>query len=273
MNPINGASSLPAMAGPAPATSSHQPQTSWPGLATASAGLGVLLDDEAVARFTRYRDLLLERNTQFNLTAVRQPEEIERRLFLNALAMLPWIDQFLGTLSNTTAHTARLIDIGSGAGFPGLALKIARPNLDVTLVDATAKKVAFLQDVISVLEMDKVHAIHGRAEVLGHQSDFRERFMLATARGVAALPQLLEWVLPFLDVGGEALLPKGLDLAEELQAGKRAARKLGGELQSAHVIPPGDTRLVIARKTTLTARSFPRHAGVSRRLPLGGGIG
>jgi 16S rRNA (guanine527-N7)-methyltransferase len=269
VNPKSGAPLLLAPAGMLPSTDSRTSDDSWSGLAVEASFIGVELDPLASARFTRYRDLLLERNAHVNLTAIRQPVEIERRLYLDALAMLPAIDAFLETEGQNCQ--ARLIDIGSGAGFPGLVLKIARPALDVTLVDATAKKVAFVGDVIADLELAGVRAVHGRAEELGQNPRYREQFEIATARAVASLPVLLEFVLPFLDVGGRAFLPKGLAIDDELTAGRRAAKRLGAEIVSSERVLSGETRLIIAHKTTLTAKAYPRHTGIPARSPLGQG--
>jgi 16S rRNA (guanine527-N7)-methyltransferase len=240
----------------------------WLGLAEESRWIGVPVDREAAARFARFRDLLLDRNAHLNLTAVRDPIEVERRLFLDALAMLPAIDR---EVSPVDLARARLIDIGSGAGFPGLALKIARPHLDVTLVDATAKKVAFIEEVIADLGLAGARAIHGRAEDLGQDPAYRETFALATARAVAALPVLLEYVTPFLAVGGTAYLPKGLTIDEELRRGHRAAKALGAEIVSTEQLPVANTRLVVARKYAPAPAAYPRRTGLPSRDPLGEG--
>ena len=269
MNPIGGASSLPANAGTEAATTLLPPRDDWSGLAEASGRLGVSLDAVALARFARYRDLLLERSAQFNLTAIREPEEIERRLFLDAIAMDPELDRLTGAYGEGTDRSIRLVDVGAGAGFPGLALKIVRPSLDVTLVDATAKKVTFLSEVIAALELERARAVQGRAEELGRDDAYRARFDLATARAVASLPVLLEYVVPFLMIGGTALLPKGLEIAEELRLGRRAAAILGAEIVSADALPFGTTRLVVARKVSPTAAAYPRRVGIPSRDPLG----
>jgi 16S rRNA (guanine527-N7)-methyltransferase len=270
VNAISDAPSLPTTAGYDPATEFLSHPNSWLGLATATEQLDVALDSRAVARLVRYRELLVARNQQVNLTAIRDPDEIERRLFLDALAMLPALDAFVSQLT-PREQPFRLIDVGSGGGFPGLALKIARPDLDVTLVDATAKKVAFLNDVIADLDLPGAQAVHGRAEELGHDANYRERFDLATARAVATLPVLFEYVIPFLRVPGAAFLPKGLAIDEELRAGRRAARALGATVLSADPLPVASTRLVIAHKTAPTPATYPRRTGVPSRAPLGEG--
>lgn len=271
MNSLSGAPSLPAPAGPAAATDFSHPHVPWPGLASASAALGVALDDEMLVRFARYRELLLTWNDRFNLTAIREPDEIERRLFLDALAMVPALDRIVTSVTERTQRAARLVDVGSGAGLPGLALKIARPEIEVTLIDATAKKVAFLDAVIAELALPAARAIHGRAEQLGQDSVYRGQFDVATARAVASLPILLEYAVPFLTVGGSALLPKGLAIEDELRQGQRAAAKLGARIVSADLLADTATRLVVAEKRSPTPTHYPRRTGIPSRAPLGTG--
>lgn len=268
MNPIASVSLPPAHSALAGAAIPDHSESTWAGLSCEAASIGVPLDPLAQSRFARYRALLLERNAQFNLTAIREPIDIERRLFLDALAMLPAIDAFvLGR--RPSAGKMRLIDVGSGAGFPGLALKIARPALNVVLLDATRKKVGFLREVIDALELPAIRAMHGRAEELARDDAFRERFDMATARAVAALPTLLELTVPFLDVGGQAFLPKGLEIAEELQRGACATRQLGAEIILADIAPTAESRLVIVEKLRPTPTMFPRRAGMPNQSPLG----
>lgn len=251
-----------AVADPVP----HDENTQWPGLAVASASLGVPLTPGVQEQLATYLRVLSERNAQFNLTAIRDPEAMERRLFLDAIAMIPTLDRLV---TSRRSSTPRLIDVGSGAGFPGLVLKIVRPALLVTLLDATGKKVRFLDEVIAATALTGIEALHGRAEDLGRNPEYRERYNLATARAVASLPVLLELTTPFLDVGGNALLPKGPDLGEELAQGKKAARLLGCRIESSEVLPAGDTRLIIVEKVTLTPGRYPRPTGIPNQSPLG----
>jgi 16S rRNA (guanine527-N7)-methyltransferase len=269
VNPTGGASSLSAEAGTDAVTTLFPLRDDRSGLAVTAGQLGVSLDDDALRRFARYRDLLLERSAQFNLTAIREAEEIERRLYLDAIAMIPELDHLIDAASDRADGSPRLLDVGAGAGFPGLALKIVRPQLDVTLVDATAKKVAFINEVITTLELKRVRAVQGRAEELGQDSAYRARFDIATARAVASLPVLLEYVVPFLAIGGTALLPKGLEIAEELRRGRRASTMLGAEIVSTVALPIGTTRLVVVRKIAPTAAMYPRRVGIPSRDPLG----
>lgn len=271
VNPTHGALPFPVPAGSAVAIDPSPIAPSWPGLAAAADRIGIALNADALARFARYRDVLLERNAQVNLTAIRDPADIERRLILDALAILPALDAASHRVPRGSGDTIRLVDIGAGAGFPGLPLKIARPALDLTLIDATAKKTAFLSELIADLGLDRARAVHGRAEDLGQDRTYRARFDVATARAVASLPVLLEYVVPFLRVGGTALLPKGLQIDEELREGRRAASILGAEIVSANRLPVAGTRLVVATKARPTSADYPRRPGIPSRSPLGRG--
>ncbi len=269
MNTIYGESSLPAAARSDAVSDFLIPDTTEIELDCVSGRIGVPLDAEAAARLERFRDLLLDRGARFNLTAIRDPDEIDRRLFLDALAMVPALDQVVNRQRSETGGIVQLVDVGSGAGFPGLVLKIVRPSLDVTLIDATAKKVGFLNDVITDLGLEHVRAVHGRAEDLGQSPAFRAQFDVATARAVAALPVLLEYVVPFLKTGGTALMPKGLEISEELRLGGHAASRIGAEIISTVRLPVGATRLVMARKSIATPTVYPRRPGIPTRGPLG----
>jgi 16S rRNA (guanine527-N7)-methyltransferase len=166
-----------------------------------------------------------------------------------------------------------LIDLGTGAGLPGLVLKIARPHLQVTLVDATHKKVRFVQHVIDELGLKDARTIHGRAEDLGHMMDYRQQFAIGTARAVAALPILLELLLPLLETGGSFILPKGGEIEDELSEGNRAAKSLGGRIEHAELLPGTEnepvTRVVRGVKLRSTPSRYPRRAGIPNREPLG----
>ncbi len=230
----------------------------------------IALDDEQVRRFAEYRRLLIEWNGRFNLTAVTDPDEIDRRLFLDALRMVrPFRDVSMPSGSAGEPGPVRMIDIGTGAGFPGLALKIAMPDVDITLVEATGKKVTFLQAVIEELGLSAVTAIHGRAEELAHQPAFRGAFDVCTARGVSSLPALFEMAAPLLRRDGMGLFPKGIDLAEEMANGRRAAGIVGVEIVGSEVIPGSETRLIVVRKAADTPSQYPRRPGMPAREPLG----
>lgn len=226
---------------------------------------GAPLTEQQIAAFQTYRDELLAWNAnRANLTAITNPDEVESRLFLESL----WCTAALPSKSG-----ARLIDIGSGGGFPGLPLAIAYPELHVTLLEATRKKVDFLQHVIGLLGIRNCHAIHGRAEDIGHDSKHREAYDAATARALAPLPALVELCLPFLKVGGVLIAPKGADAGHEVDAASNALSTLGGEAQGIIMPEPdspisADHRLVVIRKVAPTPDTYPRRNGVPTRRPL-----
>jgi 16S rRNA (guanine527-N7)-methyltransferase len=214
----------------------------------------------------RYRDLLLERNARTNLTAIREPQGVDQRLIAESLRLLPAVDTASGPGVDA-------IDIGTGGGIPGIPLAIARPDVQWTLVDATAKKIAFLQDVITELSIPNVVLYHGRIEELAHESHMRGRYQVLTARAVSSLSALLELGLPMVRTGGTLLLPKGADIAGEMEAAMSAARILGGTIVSHDTLPDAgtgvETRLVVVRKERETPAAYPRRAGLPARSPLG----
>lgn len=243
-----------------------------PDLAALAAAAGVPIDATSLARFDAYRSLLLAWNTRTNLTAITDPDEVDRRLFLDSLLMLPSLDAALDLLEQHGSRTPyRLADVGSGGGFPGLPIKIMRSELDITLIEATGKKVAFLEAAIAELGLEQVRAVHARAEDLARDPDYRERFSLVTARGVASLPALLELGIPLLHVGGRALFPKGMEIEAELAAARVAAPLVGAEIVMARKLPGDQTTLVVAAKSRPTPAKYPRRAGIPAREPLGEG--
>ena len=227
---------------------------------------GLEISPEQARQFDDYRVLLLEWNARANLTAITEPDEVDRRLFLDSMLLLPALDAALQLMP---ASPNRLIDVGSGAGFPGLPIKIMRPDLDITLVEATGKKVAFLDACIAALGLRHITTIHGRAEELARDPAYREQFDVVTARAVASLPALLELGMPFLRLGGRGLFPKGLEIATELAAAEAAAPLVGGQIVASRVLPRSQTTLVAVAKLSLTPKKYPRRAGIPAREPLG----
>ncbi len=227
--------------------------------------LGVPLPTDAADSLARYGSLLMDWNERINLTGDASPETVCDRLILDSLAPL--------AVGAAFPAGASLIDVGTGAGLPGLPLAIARPDLRVTLLDSLQKRVRFLQAVIDELGLPNATAVQSRAEDGAH-GPLRERFDLATARAVAGLPTLMEYLLPYLRVGGRALCYKGPAVAEELAAAARASALLGGGAPVCHPVRvPGheDWRhtLVTCAKTQKTLRQYPRKAGTPSREPLG----
>ncbi|HET8853430.1 MAG TPA: 16S rRNA (guanine(527)-N(7))-methyltransferase RsmG, partial [Ktedonobacteraceae bacterium] len=217
-----------------------------------------------IEQFLRYRQELLDWNTRINLTAITDPEEVLIKHFLDSLSLLIVYDR----------SGARLLDIGAGAGFPGLPLKIARSHWQVVLLEATSKKVTFLRHVIEALRLEGVVAVQGRAEELAHNEAFRASFDVVTARAVASLPILLEYNAPFCRIGGQIILPKKGDLAEELAQGKRAARMVGATLkEDIPVTLPGledGRRLLVWEQVRKCPKQIPRSGSAMAKKPLGG---
>ena len=190
-------------------------------LRTGAASLGVTLDDSQLARFAALSDLLLDWNTRINLTAITEPEEVITRHFLDSLTCA------LALAPEERARPLALLDVGSGAGFPGLPLAIAYPHWRVTLLEATGKKTRFQEAAIAALGLTNTHALNGRAEELAHARGHRGRYDVVTARAVATLPTLLEYCLPFVRPGGVLIAPKKGDLVEEIAAGERCSATSG----------------------------------------------
>ncbi len=227
--------------------------------------VGAPLTERQLDAFRIYRGELLNWNAaRANLTAITDPTEVESRLFLESLLCAAALPSTAGT---------RLIDVGSGGGFPGLPLAIAFPELDVTLLEATGKKVEFLEHVIERLGLANARAVHARAETLARDDDHREQYDAATARALAPLRTLAELCLPFVRVGGALIAPKGADAEREIHEAANALSALGGEPEGIispdpdTPIPP-DHRIVIIRKTAPTPDAYPRRNGVPARRPL-----
>ncbi len=220
-------------------------------------------DSVLFSTFLRYQQELLEWNAKFNLTAITDSEEVQIKHFLDSLSLLQVYDE---------PHT-RLLDIGSGAGFPGLPLKIARPEWRITLLEATGKKALFLRSMIDVLQLKEIDVIHGRAEEIAHQKEYRSSFDIVTARAVASLASLLEYSAPYSRVNGLIILPKKGDLAEELIRGKRAAAQVGAILKADQPVElPGLTdgrRLLVWKQIRRCPPQFPRNGSVIAKKPLG----
>lgn len=233
-------------------------------LSSGAMQLGVMLSDRQLDMFDVFTTLLLEWNKKFNLTRITEPEEIAVKHYLDSLSLLAAVDM----PANST-----MIDVGAGAGFPGIPLKIAVPALKITLLDSVRKKLAFLEAVTRELGLGDVELVHGRAEDLGRERSYRERFDFAASRAVAALNVLAELCIPFCRVGGTFAAYKGADIDEELEKAGSAIRILGGELAVVRkfVLPHSDLQrtLVIVRKSRPAPKDYPRKVGVPERNPLG----
>jgi 16S rRNA (guanine527-N7)-methyltransferase len=230
-------------------------------LHSTAAAWGIALAPQQVERFERYSTLLLQANAQLNLTRITAPDEIATRHFLDSLrCALSW---------GEPPH--RLIDIGSGAGFPGVPLKILHPEIQLTLVESTGKKAAFLRRLASDLGLDGVTVLAERAETLGRLPAHREQYDLVTARAVAELRVLAELCLPLCRVGGRFLAPKGAQPEAEVATAARAIEMLGGaqaRIEPVHIPGVEPRTLVVIDKIAATPAQYPRRAGVPARRPL-----
>ena len=225
--------------------------------------LGIRLSARQMALFARYEQELLDWNARFNLTAIRDSESIRAKHFLDSLScVLAWRDNPPGCL----------IDVGTGAGFPGYPLKILQPSLSLTLVESVGKKADFCRHVATTLGLEKVDVTQSRAEEVGQSAQYREHFDWAVARAVANLPILVEYLLPLVRVGGAMLAQKGESGPAEAHASEKAVRLLGGRLrQLIKVDLPGvaeERYLVVIDKIAATPPNYPRRVGVPGKKPL-----
>lgn len=229
----------------------------------AQTRLGVSLSRRQLDAFAWYASELAAWNERFNLTAITDPAEIEVKHFLDSLSCL---------LALRPRAGERLVDVGTGAGFPGIPLKIVLPWLPVTLVEATGKKAEFCRHVVEGLGLDSVTVVHARAEDVGQMVEHRQVYHWAVARAVANLPVLAEYLMPLVRVGGKAIAQKGETGPAEAHAAEPALRILGGRV--AQLIPvelprvPETRYLVVMEKTAATPEEYPRRAGVPARRPL-----
>lgn len=253
---------------PARPSAAVDPALDTDALAAASAALGVALDGRQLPLYERYAAALAEWNRRLNLTRIEGPTHTAVGHFADSLACLVLADPAVRGLD----RAPRCVDIGSGAGLPGLALAIARPGWRWTLVEATAKKALFLTAAIELLELANVEVVEARVEIVGHAARHREAFDLAVARAVAATRVLAEYALPLLCVGGRLVALKGREGAAEAAAAAAALEALGGELGEVrgYDLPgtPGRRSIVAVDKVRPTPSGYPRRPGIPSKRPL-----
>lgn len=224
--------------------------------------IDIKLDEKQIKQFYEYMNLLLEWNEKMNLTAITEKNEIILKHFVDCL-----------TISKHIKQGAYMIDVGTGAGFPGIPIKIAREDVEIVLMDSLNKRINFLNDVIENLGLEKIETIHSRAEELGKNKNYREKFDVATSRAVANLNTLSEYMLPFVKKGGVAICMKGPDANEELDKAKKAISILGGTAREVYsfVLPNSDIsrNVVVVEKVRNTPAKYPRKAGTPAKEPIG----
>lgn len=221
----------------------------------------IKLDETAINRLCRYYELLVEWNEKMNLTALTAPEDVALKHFADSLLLLSYVK---------LDKDASVIDVGTGAGFPGMVLKIARPDINLTLLDSLQKRLTFLEEVCGELGFDDVELIHSRAED-GSRTKLRDSFDIAVSRAVASLNTLCEYDMPYVKVGGRFIAMKGKGAQEELSAAENAIAVLGGKILQKHDFvlgSAGERSIIEIAKTQPTPNAYPRKSKVIKNKPL-----
>lgn len=219
------------------------------------------ISEEQIEKFNKYMSLLLEWNEKINLTAITQPEDVKLKHFIDSLTALKYIKD-----------NDKIIDIGTGAGFPGIPIKIMRENTDITLLDSLNKRINFLNIVIENLKLKNIQALHGRAEEIARNKLYREKYDIAISRAVANLSTLSEYMLPFIRVGGKCICMKGANVNKELEEAQNAIKELGGEIEKVDNFylsnKDNERNIVVIKKVKEIKSKYPRKAGTPSKEPL-----
>lgn len=231
-------------------------------LRTCAKQLDIELSDQQLNQFSIYYEMLIERNKVMNLTAITEKQEVIIKHFLDSIAVLKYADW----------DQEKVLDIGTGAGFPGIPLKIVKPNLKLTLLDSLNKRINFLNDVIAELGLDNITAIHGRAEDYARDKEYRGQFDYVVSRAVANLATLTEYCLPYVKLNGYFISYKSGNIKEELNNSKNAIFLCGGKCKDVHnfVLPDSDMErsFVYINKVKNTPKQYPRKSGTPAKNPL-----
>lgn len=226
----------------------------------------ITLTDSQVKQFLLYYEMLIERNKVVNLTAITDFDEVLKKHFIDSMSLVKACDL------NNSGDDISLIDIGTGAGFPGIPLKIAFPNLKITLMDSLNKRIDFLDEVISLLNLDGISTIHGRAEDYARPGQLREKYDLCVSRAVANLSTLTEYCLPYVKVGGKFISYKSEKITEEMKDAEYAINLLGGKIeeQISFMLPDSELyrNLFVVVKNNITPEKYPRKTGMASKKPL-----
>ena len=221
----------------------------------------VKLDETALDRFDTYGKLLVDWNEKINLTAITDPEGVTIKHFLDSITIFSYVD---------IPEGAKVIDVGTGAGFPGLAMLIARPDLDMTLMDSTKKRLTVIENILENVGLN-ANVVHSRAEDAGQNKDFREKYDFSTARAVTNLRDLAEYCLPFVKVGGSFVPMKSAKTEEEIAEGKKAIHILGGQItkvNSFELLDCGERTIINVKKISSTPAKYPRPSAKMAKNPI-----
>lgn len=228
-----------------------------------AADRGLVLSDEQLAQFETYYELLVEWNEKMNLTGITEKPQVYEKHFYDSITPAFYYD---------FTKVGSVIDVGSGAGFPGIPLKICFPALELTILDSLNKRLIFLQEVVKQLGLTHVSFVHSRAEDAGRDKKYREQFDIATARAVARMNVLAELCMPFVKPGGSFLVMKGSNVEEELTEGKKAIKVLGGKTEKVETFDlpeeQSERNIVMIRKQQKTPGTYPRKAGTPSKKPI-----
>ena len=223
--------------------------------------INIVFTEEQLQKFYEYMNLLIEWNEKINLTAIVEPKEIILKHFIDSLTIIKYIDQ-----------NKKVIDIGTGAGFPGIPIKIVRDDLKITLLDSLNKRINFLNEVIVKLGLENINAVHARIEEYAKNKQYRENYDVATSRAVANLTTLSEYMLPMVKIKGMAICMKGSEINEEISKSKNSIKLLGGEISKIEefTLPKSDYKrnLILIEKAIQTPSKYPRKPGIPSKEPL-----
>ena len=223
--------------------------------------LQIELNEEQIGKFYDYMNLLIEWNEKINLTAITEPKEIIIKHFVDSL-----------TISKNIKAGAQVIDVGTGAGFPGIPLKIYRDDIEIVLLDSLNKRINFLNDVIEKISLTKISTVHGRAEELGHNKKYREKFDVSTSRAVANMATLSEYLIPFVKINGIVIMMKGSEVKQEIEESKKAINILGGSVTNTEEFNLPNTEIkrniILIKKEKQTIKKYPRKSGTPAKEPL-----
>ena len=223
--------------------------------------LNIELSEDKIEKFYKYMNLLIEWNQKINLTAIVEPNEIIVKHFIDSL-----------TIEKYLQKGQSVIDVGTGAGFPGIPVSIVRDDCNVTLMDSLNKRINFLNEVVKECNISNVECIHSRAEELSHNKNYREKYDVVTSRAVASLNVLLEYMLPFVKVGGYAICMKGSNVEDEISKSSKALEILGGEIVEINTFNLANTdngrNIIVVKKIKNTPVKYPRKAGTPAKEPI-----